>query len=121
MIQNLMPRIRLMKPEDYAPLVECAKADDHVVLAPNYVIEKGQQMVGYIGVIPCVMTWMDTQRMKVRDSAMVLNFLENQLAAGGSNLIAIPCLKTSNFHPFLPSVGYVKCEGTEVFMRNIQQ
>lgn len=113
-----LPRIKPCRPEDVEMLVALAKADDHVVIAPTYLVEKGQNIVGYIGTVPSVLIWLDTQRVKVRDSVMVANFFENMMVANNAQIIGVPCAVKSPLRPYLASAGYVD-SGTTLFLKNL--
>ncbi len=106
------------KDEDLEALSKVASADGHAVIAPTYLIQKDQQIVGYIGVVPSVLVWLDSQRTLVRDSIQVMNFWENILrATSGASVIGVPCTDNSPLKPFLPRVGYVPTESTMYLKR----
>lgn len=119
MIEPLV-QIHQCTPADLQHLEECAKLDGHAVIAPSYVVLKGEQTVGYIGVLPTVTAWLDTQRVQVRDSLVVQNFWENQLRANFPNMpvIGVACTQESPFFKYLPRVGYVDSKAN-VFLKNI--
>lgn len=117
MFQDL-PRIVPAQPSDLAILTQCAAADGHSVIAPTWMVSKGSQIVGAIGLTPAVHIWLDTQRVRVRDSVMVMNFFENILAQQQS-IICVPCMKNSPIHPFMEKAGYVNAGEGTIFLKNL--
>ncbi len=120
MINNSLIRISPCKLTDLELLNKCASADGHAVIAPTFLIEKGPQVVGYLGLVPSVLVWLDTQRTNVRDSLCVMNFYENVLRQANSEIIGVPCVPNSPLKPFLPRVGYVD-SGATLFLKNINE
>lgn len=121
MIDNNLVRIRPCTAVDLELLTKCASADGHGVIAPSFLVEKGHQLVGYLGIVPTVTLWMDTQRTNIRDSLMTLNFFENHLrCSGGAQVVGVACQASSPYVKVLPRVGYVDMQ-TNVFMKNINQ
>lgn len=107
-LAKTMTRIRLCKPDDLDILVKMAKADDHVVLYPTHVVERDNQMLGYISIanVPTVLLWLDTTRAVIRDSHAVMNFYENSISDRGGQAVIVPCNDKSPFRPFIEQVGY---------------
>lgn len=99
-------------------LVELAKQDNHAVIAPTYLVYKGEQVVGYIGTVPSVLLWLDTQRTHIRDTVMVANFFENAMMANGGQIIGVPCMENSPIRPFLERGGYVGT-GAKFYLKNL--
>lgn len=114
-----MVRIRPFREEDRDLLSKVAAQDDHVVIAPGHVVEKDHRMIGYLGVVPSVLVWMDTHEARVRDSAMVLNFFENMLANNGAGVISVPCNEKSPYLPYLDRLGYADVGSFRMFMKNL--
>lgn len=111
--------IRPVREDDMPALVELAKADNHAVIAPTWVVEKGPQIVGYVGTVPSVLVWLDTQRTKVRDSLVVMNTYENIMRAQGAGIVAVPCMQSSPLHPLMPKAGYVASCDMTLFLKNL--
>ncbi len=106
---HLMTRIRQAKVDDLPVLQKLAAADDHAVIAPTHIIERNQQMLGYlsVGVIPTVIVWLDTGRANVRDSLAAMDFWENAVADRGAANVIIPCSDKSPFRSYVENVGYI--------------
>lgn len=119
MKNNYLLKIRPVRESDMEALKAVAAQDGHVVVAPTYVVEKGDQMIGYIGVVPSVLIWLDQDRSSIRDSIQVMNFYENILLAQGVHIIGVPCSDKSPLKPFLPRVGYVGQDEMTMFFKNL--
>ncbi len=118
--EKLFTRIHRVQLGEIEVLQKLAQADEHVVLGATHTVRKGQQMIGYVGLIPSVMLWLDTQRAKARDSLVVMNFIENQLRDGGSEVISIPCADNSPYHRFLPQIDYTNVGKMDLFLKNLK-
>jgi hypothetical protein len=119
-LESGLVHIRNIKENDIEVLQKLTEADGHATLAPSYVVEKDQNMVGYIGVVPSVLVWMDTKRTKARDSMCVLNFFENMLACNGNGIIALPCTVNSPYRPYISRVGYTDVGDVKLFLKNLK-
>lgn len=108
-LTNILTRIRTIREADLPILESLAKADQHSVVFPTHVVEKGQQMIGYLSIanVPTVLLWLDTTRAVVRDSFAVMNFVENTISDRGGHSILLPCNEKSPFRPFIEQIGYV--------------
>lgn len=115
-IRDHLIRIRPVRPDDIQPLTMAAAQDNHAVISPGSIVEKGDQIIGYVGVVPSVLVWLDSHRAKVRDSLSVLNFFENQLAQG---TIMVPCVDGSPLKPYMGEVGYVRVPDVSVFLKTL--
>lgn len=115
-----LPKIRQIKVEDLEVLNKVAEADGHLVVGATHVIDKNKYLVGYVGFIPAITIWLDTQRVKGRDSAMVMNFVENRLVDQGYGTIMVPCAKKSPLRPYLPLIGHVSMGDSELFFKNLK-
>ena len=119
-LEQQLLHIRLCRETDMPMLKAWADQDGHAVIAPSYIVEKSEQIVGYVGIIPCVLVWLDSQRVKARDSMSVLNFYENTLASQQQAVIALPCVEKSPLRPFLDRLGYVDTGETKLFLKNLK-
>lgn len=106
--------------EDVKLLQQLAEADGHVVIAPTYYVQKGDQIIGSIGVTPAIHIWLDTQRTMPKDSLIVLNTYENILDQNGGQVICVPCTDSSPFRPYLPRVGYLDGGKMNIFLKNLK-
>lgn len=94
-LESLGPVLRPVRDAaELQRLQELAAADNHLVLAPTWVIVKvladghrgnpaQEEIVGYIGLnsLPLFQGWFDTKRINARDSVQIFNIVEN-LARG---------------------------------------
>jgi Xaa-Pro aminopeptidase len=94
--------------EELQALEKAAAADDHTVIAATHLITKGKEIVGYasIGGLVMVNVWMDSQRLKARESCHLINTIENIAANGGARALCVPCAAHSPFYPLMPGLGY---------------
>lgn len=115
-------RIRHATQEDLPTLEALAKQDGHGTVFPTHVVEKGEQIIGWlhigIGMLPVVLVWMDTTRSNSRDSWVVVQFFENAAKDRGALGVMLPCKEDSPFYPFLERLGYTTSK-THVFMKFI--
>lgn len=115
------PRIRRVKDdEEVERLIAEAAADKHATIMASHVVEKDGQVIGHlsIGEVPMVLVWMHQQRARARDSAAVLNFIENNFNPG--TVICVPCPLGSPFHPRLVEEGSYKDFGpSTLFFKRI--
>lgn len=121
-VMDKLVRIRLIRSQaEQDKLAKAAHEDGHVVIAPTHILEKEDEIVGYLsmGVVPTVLTWMSTSRVNARDSVAVLNLIENLVAAQGQPLVCIPCWDQSPFHPFMEKFGYNKIFTTDIFIKSL--
>ena len=83
MIEERLVRLRPVQQGDLKLLHDLASADGHSVIAPTFYVQKGDSIIGAVGVTPSVHIWLDTQRTHVRDSLIVMNTYENILEQNG--------------------------------------
>ena len=109
-----MIRVRRVHSFEVAELVERAAADDHEVLLPTHVVERAaadeqlddhgrpvkEELVGYlsIGAVPVVNVWMDSKKLKVRDSLTMLGQLEAIMNHSGMDAYFLPCAEKSPYY-----------------------
>lgn len=107
-LAKTMTRIRLCKIDDLGILEKLAKADDHAVLYPTHIVERDDQMLGYLSIanVPTVLVWLDSTRAVIRDSHAVMNFYENVISDRGGQAVIVPCTEKSPFRPYIEEVGY---------------
>jgi len=100
--------IRLYRPEDREALLAAAHADGHEVYFPTHVIEKNNEIVGYLSLnaVPLVLSWQDSKKMGPSDSLKEIGFIEGSLQHCA--FICIPCDPESPYMRFLPKTGYAK-------------
>lgn len=114
-------RIRPIRGQsDVELLQKMAAADGHSVVSPTYYVQKGEQIIGGIGITPAVHIWLDTQRTLSRDSLIVMNTYENILDQNGGAVICVPCSDQSPLKPYLPRVGYLDSGQMNIFLKNLK-
>lgn len=110
---DLLPQLRRVTAQDLEALRAVAAADDHQVVAPTHVAVRRQPdgtetIVGYasIGAIMLVNCWVDSRQVRARESASLLNVVENIAAEKGAQAIALPVAEQSPFYPHIERLGY---------------
>lgn len=105
-----VPWLRGIREEEVAGLVAAAAADGgHAVVRPTHVIEKGGELAGYVslGAVALVLTWLDRERVKARDTQYLLGMVENLAAASGPGVVlCLPCAVESPLRPYMEKLGY---------------
>lgn len=111
-IKDRLDHFPTMRPlrdaEELKALQELAAADDHLVLAPTFVVTKHGRIVGYIGLnsLPMFQGWFDQERMGPRDSLTVFNAVENHVRMQGGKHLALLLPLSSPFCGHTESIGY---------------
>jgi hypothetical protein len=102
------PQAREQLAKDLAGLRAEAKDDHHDVMAPTHIVEQDGKIIGYasIGAIPMVNLWLSSKQQRPRDAMSLLNMVENAAAAGGFQVICVPCGDVSPFRKLMNRFGY---------------
>jgi len=118
----LWPEVRpLATAAELAELQAAAEKDKHVVLFPTHVVRKAGEIVGYgsICAAPVMFVWLDTQRVKSRESMMLLAVAENLARAKGVATLLMPCAESSPFSPLMTSMGYNEIGKTVMYAKKL--
>jgi len=117
------PTVREFCISDNAKLEAVAKADNHKVILPTHVVIKNGEIVGYIshGAVPTVHMWMDSKKMKARDSVVVLNAAELIARERKHKLMCVPCSEVSPYKDVMGAdgFGYVNIGLSNIFVRQL--
>jgi len=111
-MSDLADHLPILRPlrddEDLLRLQRAAAADNHLVLAPSWVIEKGGDVAGYIGLnsLPIYQGWFHTRRMQARDSLTVFNQVENLCRMRGGREVVLLLPQSSAFREIMSRFGY---------------
>lgn len=116
-----MTRITPVKEHELRELEAAANADKHAMIAPTYVVRKEGEIIGYIGVVPSILVWLHTEKAKVRDATLVMDFFESIITSNGAPIIGVPCKDESPMFPFMEKVGYVPVSKTTFFLKNLNK
>jgi hypothetical protein len=103
------PVLRPLKDADELKHLQAVAArDNHLVLAPTFVVEKEGRIVGYIGLnsLPLFQGWFDTNRMGPRDSLTIFNAVENFCRMQGMKQLGLLLPLTSPFTGRTKELGY---------------
>jgi hypothetical protein len=96
--------------EEIEEIKRAARADGHLVLAPSHVVRNdGGDVVGYFGIgnIPLLHCWMDSQRIKARDTVSLAQTTENMLWATGARVIGCPVHPSSPMFRHMGRLGWM--------------
>lgn len=122
-----LPVMRPVRDEaDLKRLVTAAAQDNHLVLAPTWVIEKGGELAGYIGLnsVPTFQGWFHTAHVGPRDSALIFNQLENlcrmKLGTHGWDQLLLLLPTTSPFRPVMERFGYRHLADAGMWLKGLQ-
>lgn len=103
--------------EEIAGLKAAMAADGHTQYwNPSELIIRGQtsevrgQIIGCasIGTIPFVNVWLDSQRVKARQTVRIISRLEEIALGRGFTLVAVPCAESSPLFGCMERFGYVR-------------
>ena len=102
-------------------LVEAAKQDDHVVIAPTHIGTKHDQVVGYmsLGGAPMLHVWLASDRVHAGEAVRLLETAEAMLADKHTGLVVVPCAAESPFTPYMERLGYHKLGTTVLWAKQI--
>lgn len=122
-----LPVLRPVRDEqDLQRLVTAAAEDNHLVLAPTFVIEKGGELAGYIGLnsTPTFQGWFRTDRIGPRDSALIFNQVENicrmKLNTPGWDQILLLLPTTSPFRDVMTRFGYRQLAEVGMWLKGLR-
>jgi len=94
-----------------------AKQDEHELFFPSFVITKGSLPLGYIGMAPAVMGWLDRRRMKARDSLDTMRLMENHIKTNGGRGLFLPMPDQSELLPSVKPMGYLEFGKVNLFVK----
>lgn len=122
MIDDIILQVRPIREEDVRPLVAAAAADGHMVIAPTDVIRRGGEVVGYgsLGGAPMVHVWLDSKRVRARETLMLLQYAEATLARQGARQVVMPCWANSPLAPYMAKLGYMKLGETTLYLKDLK-
>lgn len=117
---DYIPRVRPATPADLSRIEAAAKADRCGVLYPTHYIEKNKEIVGYIslGVIPMVAAWLDSKKVKARDSFHVGAFIDDAMSFRGVQTYSMPIHSDSPSIPYFSQVGCINAGQHTLFLKS---
>lgn len=110
--------------KEITDLKAACDADNHYLFNPTHIMERGEEIVGCasIGAMPMVNVWMDSKKIRNRESATLMNMVENAAWQSGFKTIALPCWKHSPLRPFMESAGGYSYFGeTGLFIKDLNR
>ena len=105
----LWPVVRpLSNQAELEELQAAADRDKHQVLFPTHIVRKAGEIVGYASVCaaPIMFVWLDSKRVKTRETLMLLALGENLARAKGVQILLMPCAEDSPFSPLMTGMGF---------------
>lgn len=124
-MSDLIEKFPVVRPvrdaADFARLEAEALRDNHYVFQPSHVVEKGGEVAGYLGIcsLPLLRVWLHTERMKARDTAMVMAIAENLMRANGVQMAAGMIARNSKLFGHLPRLGWTPVAETFLAVKNL--
>lgn len=99
-----------------------AAKDGHCPICPTQEAVKDGEIVGAVslGSVPLVHVWMDSKRVKARDSVRLLRELEERAARMGFRVICCPCTDSSPYRPVMERLGFLDGGGMRLFYKQIE-
>ena len=110
--------------QELTALKAACDADSHYLFNPTHIMERGEEIVGCasIGAMPMVNVWMHSKKIRNRESAGLMNMVENAAWQSGFKTIALPCWKHSPLRPFMESAGGYSYFGeTGLFIKDLNR
>ena len=103
------PQVRLIRSvEEALALRDAARDDGYTPLLPTHLIERGREIIGCVAVnsLPLFRVWLHREKVRARESAAILNVIENGYRAQGHGLVASLLAPDSAFAPVHERFGY---------------
>ena len=107
----MFPTIRPIRtPEEREALAKAAEADGHITLWPTHLLEKGTEIIGYVGInsMPTVNVWTKTGSVTARESMTMLWGIETMMRDRNMAGYVMPCADNSPYFPFMERLGYTE-------------
>lgn len=113
--------IKPYKQGDFEPLLEAAQGDAHTVVSPTHVLWQDGKPVGYLSIasVPMVLSWLHTEKVKIRETLNAQMLCENLCAQMGATLMCVPCPDGSPFHALMLKEGYVDMGKWSLMLKQI--
>lgn len=107
--------------QEYEQLLMAARADGHTVIAPTDLVWRGEAVVGYgsLGGAPLVNVWLARERVRARESVLLLQYAEGVLYRQGARQVIMPCWDGSPFAPYMEKLGYQKLGVTTLYWKGL--
>lgn len=113
-------------------LVAAARADAHEPILPTHIFWRGNEVVGYAGIMAMVPPgrapvaahanlWFHSQKLSARETFGLINSLENiARATCGTDRVLVPCGKDSPFADLMGRMGFVPLLETVIYVRTAE-
>lgn len=119
-ILDQIARVRPAMQEDLSRIEAAARADGCEVLYPTHYVEKNKEVVGYIslGVIPMVAAWLDSKKVKARDSIQLASFVDDAMTLRGVQIYSMPIHSDSPAIPYFSQIGCIDAGQHTLFLKS---
>jgi hypothetical protein len=113
------PIISAYKVEDFEELKKLTKKDGGGLFFPTDVARKdGKPMAWFsVGVVPMMFCWFSSEESGPRDSAQLLNTMENIVRRSGAPGLLVPVEEGSPFETVGEKLGYTNLGKVTLFFR----
>lgn len=115
------PQEAAQLPARLEALRAAAAADNHAVIAPTHVMQRGDEVCGYLslGGLPTVQAWFDSHHKHAADSLKMIEHGETILREQGHRAFAVCCAETSPFQPHMERMGFKLVGLTQVWIKEL--
>ena len=110
--------------ETIKEVCDAAKENGEAIFFPShYAVEKGEIIGAFALETPTANWWMNTEKVRRRQSLQMFDAMEALQADRGNNVYFMPCLESSPYFKLMTSSGkYIKLpEPMFLFVRNIRK
>jgi hypothetical protein len=101
--------------EEFEALAAAAKEDNHFgLIAPTHIVvrqsDAGQEVVGCasLGAVHCCHSWLHSQKVKPRETVMMMSLFDQVAKARGVELVVAPVQAGSPLYPCMEHWGWTK-------------
>jgi|GEM_PF-6590691 len=116
-LKEMYPKVRIIRPEEFAKVQEAAKADNHGVFYPTHQVIKNGEIIGAFSAGVVVHWWMDSKKAKIRDSIFAMGVLEALLNQVGINDFKIMISDDSPYMQVMEDIGFTKGDNVNLFRK----
>ena len=112
MIDDHIKVVPITDAEMLEAVFKAAELDNDGIFDPTHAVIRNGEIVGAVSIaVACGSWWMDSKKVKRRDSLMVFRILDALFADRRILRYLMPCKETSPFYKIMERVGFKKMEG----------
>jgi len=119
MINGLVCLDKIVDVETQTLVREAAAKDGHSCFGASHAVFKNGEIVGWasLAMLPVVCCWLDTEKVKARDTLQALNLAEHDLKARGIKEYVMLCAEDSPLYDAMPTMGFERKGPTVMFTK----